>query len=67
MDLATNRMPSDASDGPKAPLSLCSPKDFAGIDRSDIDRLARLEGRLFNYDDAPPWTKDNDKILSGYR
>ncbi len=27
----------------------------------------RLEGRLFNYDDAPPWTKDNDKILSGYR
>lgn len=60
-------MPPEVSDGPKNPVSLCNPKDFAGIDRSDIDRKARLEGRLFNYDDAPPWTKDNDKILSGYR
>ena len=32
-----------------------------------VHACARLEGRLFNFDDAPPWTKDNDKILSGYR
>ena len=76
-------MAPDASAMPKVQSSPCTAMKFVNIDRSDIDRSARyfrtgcsfahiyvwrrLEGRLFNFDEAPPWTKDNDKILSGYR